>query len=194
MVSWRRRSSPAAAPASCSSLSILLLSRAAPGNNPHGASARSAVSWCRRNGRGARHSIGELRRAASLSLALSACAAEACSIPSSSGAPCVRGQVDSRCTQGQLNFARRRRHSTVSAKRPVRRCAVYDEGGPRCSGLPPVPRGDEICSCGVSCLAPTPAPRGAEGLSEASALLSLWACSVCAHPYCPTLGFVAPPL
>ena len=99
----------------------------------------------------------------------------------------LRGALRQRSSRLKVNSTLRAVAATVSAKRPVRRCAVCDEGGPRCSGLPPVPRGDEICSCGVSCLAPTPAPRGAEGLSEASALLSLWACSVCAHPYCPTL-------
>ena len=88
-----------------------------------------------------------------------------------------RSASEVKSTQGQLNFARRRRHSigaaTCSSLRRVRRRRTT------LLWTPPVPRGDEICSCGVSCLAPTPAPRGAEGLSEASALLSLWACSVC---------------
>ena len=74
-----------------------------PETTDTGPSARSAVSWCRRNGRGDRHydrhSIGELRRAASLSLALLACAAESCSIPVSSRVPCAKGQVDSWSTQ-----------------------------------------------------------------------------------------------
>ena len=83
------------------------------------------------------------------------------------------GALRQRSSRLKVNSTLRAVAATVSAQRPVRRCAVCGEGGPRCSGLPPVPRGDEICSCGVSCLAPTPAPRGAEGLSEPSALLGL---------------------
>ena len=92
-----------------------------------------------------------------------------------------RSASEVKSTQGQLNVARRRRHSIGEATCASLRCVRRRRTTLLC-GLPPVPRGD-----GVSCLAPTPAPRGAEGLSEASALLSLWACSVCAHPYCPTL-------
>ena len=68
---------------------------------PHrfGRPARRALSWCRRNGGGDRHSIGELRRAASLSLALSACAAESCSTSSRSWAPCVEVKSTPRSTQ-----------------------------------------------------------------------------------------------
>jgi hypothetical protein len=73
--SWRRRPSPAAARASCSSLSILLLSSRAVKQPTLGVSAASAVSWCRRNGCGDRHRIGAPRRAAAIFSALSADAA-----------------------------------------------------------------------------------------------------------------------
>ena len=66
----------------------------------------------------------------------------------------------------EVNSTLRAVAATVSAKRPVRRCALCGEAVPRFSRPLPAPRGDDIRSTGVSCLAPTPAPRGAGGLSE----------------------------
>ena len=114
--SWRRRLSPAAARASCSSLSILLLLKPRPKNSRHWASARSAVSWCRRNGRGDRHRIGGPRRAASIFRTLSAGAAESSArrneLPSYSARPRRAHALGVRC-RGGLRF-----RELQSARRP----------------------------------------------------------------------------
>ena len=117
----------------------------------------------------------------------SACTAEAASVSASSRWCGARSQVDVRAAAGRLNFERRRLHSigAASSLRRVRRS---------CHTLPRpalAPQGDDICVCGVSCLSPTPSAtwsRELDNTSEASALLSLCPCSVCAHPYCPTRG------
>ena len=45
------------------------------------------------------------------------------------------GALRQRSSRLKVNSTLRAVAATVSAKRPVRRCAVCDEGGPRCSGL-----------------------------------------------------------
>ena len=77
---------------------------------------------------------------------------------------------------------------TVSAKRPVRRCAVCGEAVPRFSRPRPAPRGDAISARGVSCLwRPPPLhveQKDCQSLGTAEPLPLF----VCAHPYCPTRG------
>ena len=152
------------------------------------ASARSAVSWCRRNGRGDRHRIGVPR--ASIFFALSAGAAESSArrneLPSYSARPRRAHALGVRCRGGlrfcELQSARRPKSSRLMCcSRSTQLCApspaqyrrsdlcvaalsfkVCSEAAPRFSRPLLAPRGDDW----VSCLAPTPAPRGAEGLSE----------------------------
>ena len=152
--------------------------------------ACSAVSWCRRNGRGDRHRIGGPRRAASIFFTLSAGAAESSArlneLPSYSARPRRAHALGVRCRGGlrlcELQSARRPKSSRLMCcSRSTQLCApspaqyrrsdlcvaalsfkVCGEAAPRFSRPLLAPRGDD----GVSCLAPTPAPRGAEGLSE----------------------------